>query len=219
MKNLTEKIIAAIETRQVEQIPRWQFVTREWLLKILFIISTLNGALAVSISWSILLYLNEGIAEHLVEIVPFVWIGALCLMLCVMFYNLRKLQRGYRYASWKIISFNIFLSLVLGGLLFFGGFGKLLHTYFYEHLPLYENIVNAKSAWVYPEKGLLSGTITSIKDGSFTLQDLDQILWTVTITPDTTQEKGVGIVVGTRVKIVGIMKDPKNFEAHILRSW
>jgi hypothetical protein len=117
-----------------------------------------------------------------------------------------------------IIGGSILSSIVIGTVLYTCGFGKVLHDALADQIPWYENLMyTKKNLWFYPEKGLLSGTIQSVNETTFTLIAPDKSIWTVSSSPEIFEEEN--LTPGLQIKIVGEETAEKSFTMEDIRLW
>jgi hypothetical protein len=226
-QTFNNKILDRIHHEHIAPRSRWYFITEHWFMVGLIGLATFMGSIAVATTlfvltdhdWFAVAYLDEDLFTNVIKTIPYIWLGIIVLVLLVIYINIKKIGRGYRYASWKIIFWSLLASLSVGLALFLSGVGGPLDRYLDRHLPGYSSVVSTnKSIWMYPENGLLSGKVESIQGKSFDLVDDDGQPWTIAITADTAWKTST-VIPGMRVKITGVMTDGDHFTASRILPW
>ncbi len=226
-ETFNNKILDRIHKEKMSPRSRWYFMTERWFFMTLIVVAIIIGSVAVTTSvfiltdhdWFAIDHLQEGLFLHIIKTIPYLWIVIIAGVIAITYFNIKKVRRGYRYGSQKIIVGSLFLSIVLGTALFFAGVGKYLDYYFDHYIPSYKTLVSSNSdIWIYPEDGLLSGRIITASANSFTLIDIDEQPWIVA-TDAATQIDSAAIIPGKYVKIVGTMIDGSNFSADMVLPW
>ena len=226
MLDLNKKILNTIETKHITPKPRWQFVLKNNTLWVLVGIATLIGSFACAVilfiltdnDWDIFRFLDKSILETILIAAPYIWIGVLILILGITEVSVLYTKNGYKYTKRFIGIISIVVSVVLGIGLYFIGFGNILHKKLVDQIPWYENLVYTKqNEWYYPEKGLLSGTIATIGDNTFTIIAPDKSIWIITTDAEVFEEEDLSV--GLPVKLVGEQTGQKTFEVDDIRLW
>ncbi|MDB5188667.1 MAG: hypothetical protein JWM92_265 [Candidatus Nomurabacteria bacterium] len=221
-----DKVIAKIKTAHLKPISRWYFTTRTWALTVLIIIATFLSSVGVTLilflltdhDWFAVSYLDEGLPLHILKTIPYLWLIIIFIVVAIIYSSIKQVGRGYRYPQRKIIGVSLLASVLIGTALFISGAGTYLDTYLERTVPFYDNlIVTNKDIWVYPEQGLLSGTITAIDGDTFSITDSDEQPWVVTMDSDT--QENTPLRIEKSVKIVGTMTDGSHFNASLILPW
>lgn len=228
MSQTSDDILKTIEEKQITPKPKWQFSLKNLVFWLFFVFSIILGSLTVvtiifmiaDYDWDIYKYLDRSAFEHIFISIPYFWIIVLGLLIFAGYYNFRHTKRGYRQKTIILVFSSIAGSIILGTILFFCGMDCEIHEVFSEQLPYYDNLVHTKEdVWIFPEKGLLSGTITDIQNqNEFYLRDIDGNMWHV---EDGNIEDFGNLVFckGEEIKLIGQLKDDHNFSAKIIRPW
>ena len=115
--NTTEKIVAAIESRQITPRPRWYFTVRNSLLWIPGIITTLLGAYTVAgILYGVLHAHPDPV--FLIAIIPLLWVISFMLFSMISTSLLRKTHTGYRHTTLQLLLISVASSIILGVLFY-----------------------------------------------------------------------------------------------------
>ncbi len=226
-QTFNNKILDRIRTERLVPRSRWYFITEHWFVVTLIAVATFMGSIAVTSTlfiltdhdWFAVAYLDEGLFYHIVKTIPYLWLGIIIVVLITMYINIKKIGRGYRYASWKIVVWSLLASVSIGLVLFLSGIGGPLDDYFDHHVPGYQAVISTnRSIWMYPENGLLSGRVGTISGTTFNLIDNDKQPWVITITADTKWKRST-VIPGKRIKITGDMDGGNHFTATAIFPW
>lgn len=184
-----KKVLERIREENVTPRPRWIFFAQNGLLWALWLISAVLAAFAVAAiafvwinaSWDFREVTHgSDTARFILRMLPHVWIAALTLVLFVAYINLRKTETGYRYPVLLIIGLTLIVSIPLGMAFFFAGIGARVDQEFGRHIPLYRPLMDRqREDWTRPNRGLLTGEITNLREGVFDLLAPDGNEWEV----------------------------------------
>ena len=225
--NNSNKLIEKIKAQDLRPAPRWQFQLRDSALWILFISSTLFGALAFSIilyavqqaDFSLTRHISHSWYEMLLSLIPLVWIIFLIICLVLIILSIRNSRKGYKFNALSILGLGSALSILIGTLFFVTGGGNWLDQTFARKINQYESVEDRKTAvWSNPEEGTLSGKILTVSDKSFEIEDFTGKLWKVDYS-DADLAPSIEIMEGEIIKMTGKMESEKTFKANIIRPW
>ncbi|MFH1611589.1 MAG: hypothetical protein ABIA83_03235 [Patescibacteria group bacterium] len=211
----SQTILDELEKKDIKQIPRWIFITKNvafWIFWIVFVV--FGGSLAVCSvifhiqfsGWEYYPITHGSLGTFLIDAVPYVWIALFLIFLVVGYENIRHTKRGYRYAFSAVIALSLFASITGGSFLYILGTGRFIDEHIGAHIPFDRKPPGLnKELWDGSEKGLLAGTILSVNQdsGQFTLQEFNNSQWVV----DTTQlsdENWSLIEQGSEIRVVGL---------------
>jgi len=226
MDNST-KLIDKIKEEQVKPIPRWRFTIKDALIWLIFIFCVLFGALAFSVilfaiqqvDFSLPGHLSHSWFELLLGLVPLFWIFSLIIFLILAIFSIKNSKRGYKFTSPALVGFAAALSILIGTLFFISGGAQWLENAFATKVNIYEGIEERKTqVWSMPEDGFLSGTIISVNDSTFELNDLKGKSWQV-IYKGADIVPSVSIIDGEKIKLTGEMASENTFKADKIRPW
>jgi len=222
MSKLSQDILNKIDQENIAPTPRWIFLLKSWVLWLAYILATLLGSIAFGISifvltnneWDIHRYAPEGFLEYFILSIPYIWLLGFGIFAFVAYYNFRHTKQGYKTKTSILIISNIFLSIILGSVIYASGFGRTLDQTFQRQMPMYRRMINVRyRVWVRPEKGILAGEVTSIKsDNEFSINDFRDKSWTV-IGENMKNTGCSALQVGVKVRIIGHPKEPGVFIA------
>jgi hypothetical protein len=228
IEEFSKNIENEINENQLTPTTRWHFLLKNYVIWLFAFLATLLGSLAVSTiiflltehDWDVFRYLNQSLFEYIFISIPYIWLAFLILLVFIIQFNVIRTKRGYRYKTSMVLIGSIVFSVILGSTLFLFGIDSEIHEIFLEQIPLYKNSIYTKeNIWIFPEKGLLSGTITTINDDGFTLIDLNKKMWEIKISDKTEWEINPIPKIGEKIKLIGIQNDIKSFSALIIRPW
>jgi hypothetical protein len=226
--DISEKTLEKIKEENIVPKARWQFLLKDYFLFGFFCASIIVGALATSAilfmltetDWDVYEYLDRSLFEHIMISMPYLWILVLFVFIFSAYYNFKYTRKGYHYEVSLVIVCSIAVSLFLGFLLFYTGLGRGVHEMFMRQVPFYNNFIYDKTeVWENPQKGLLGGRITDIKnDDEFMLLDFRGKIWEV--------ERGsedccapILVKKGNKIEMIGRMDDDNIFFVELIRPW
>lgn len=229
MNDKASEILKNIEEKKIKPKSRWIFLVKDYLIWILFGLTSLFGAIAISViifvindnDWDIYKYLSKSVWSYFLILMPYFWIIALGLFSFLAYLNYKHTRKGYLLNPYVMILGSIFVSIVFGWMLFANGISEKIDKAFAQKIPYYKNTEMQKMIiWSNPEKGLMAGKIITIKDNdNFSLADLNNKEWKIS-GKNIIWKKGVEARVGERVKIIGRMNEKNNsFQAQEVRPW
>lgn len=143
---------------------------------------------------------------------PFLWVFLIIVSMVVAHFKFRSTERGYGTSWGKIALINVSLSLFIGIILFFFGFGYVGEK---SALRLMGTTVERAylAKWNDVENGRIVGLVSIIDDDTLSLKDTRGTGYIVDIS-------GLGIVkipINIPVRLIGILTDDGTFYAcHIL---
>jgi len=208
--------------------PYFEPITNPWALIVLFLSGFIFLALAsfclsliivllLENDYSIATYYFDSRLDYFIGTFPYYHLLIFFLLLIISsiffkFFNVRK-NIFFLFISLLVIS------LAFSLLIFQNNLAKnsekyLENIYFYNFF-----IKNRTELWQKAEFGLLSGTVSIVKNNdSFTMIDYDSKVWIVYFN-NTEIEKNLKIKNGEKIKIVGKLLDEKSFEAKKIKKY
>ncbi len=177
-KSTAQSVLETIEKEHVAPTPRWHFIVRNTLVWISGIVFLIAGAISVSLiifafsgsAWQLRGVIGRGAFEHMMIIMPIIWIIALIVFVAAADYALRHTKKGYRYPLWGIVLVLIVGSLIGGTVLHAMRADRLIDESFGRHLPQYKTVEKRRAILMHqPKEGSIMGRVTSISEGHFTL--------------------------------------------------
>ncbi len=226
MKNST-KLINRIKSEGVQPIPKWQFVSKQWFVWSIFVMSLVFGALAFSVilysiqqtDFVLLSHLTHSKIEFLLGLLPFFWLFGLLLFLVFSIYAIQYSKKAYKLTLAKLVGWSAAMSILLGTMFFIGGGACKLEEAFASNLSIYQGLEQHKvKIWNNPEEGLLSGVIVTVGSEQFELKDLRNKIWTIKY-PDAWIAPIVNLENDARIKLIGKKIDEQLFIAKEIRPW
>ncbi len=222
-----DKLIQTIREHNIKPVPKGYFRLRNGLVLLLFGALVCAGALAFAIilfsiqqtDFNLVSHLKHSRLEFLLTMLPFFWIASLLGFTLAAMAGFRHTPKGYKFTYTRLAGYNTALSILLGTLVFLAGGGERLEHAFDVRVSLYESVQEKKvKIWSMPAEGYLSGSIESAGNTTFRLTDFNQKTWTVRydsafIPPVVLLEPG------EKVKLIGKMLAPGQFQAEEIRPW
>ncbi len=187
--SFTDKLIAEIREKKIEPKPRWRFLLKNYTLYAAGALSLLIGSLAVAVmiylarfnDLSIHAQIEKTFLEFLLLNLPYFWLLFLAFFIFIIYYNLRHTSKGYRYSPFLLVAVSVVLSIILGVIFFFAGFGEKIDDVLGRKAPFYGHFINRQvDFWSQPDEGRLAGIIISSDEkGAFILLDRDLKEWKI----------------------------------------
>lgn len=228
MNKISEKILDKIKQQHITPKPKWQFLLKDYLVWIMFVIATIIGSLSIGViiylltdfDWTVYQYLHESFFEYFVISLPYLWFVLLIIFVGLAYYQFRHTKKGYRYRPYIIILLSISFSFILGFLLFTLGTARRFDQSLIKTIPPYEKIIRRKShIWMNPERGLLAGKIIFIKTGQeLELADFKKNYWQVNI-EEAHYPSFIKLESGEIIRLVGEKQDDFHFKADKIMPW
>lgn len=225
--NLIEQVFKKIDDEKLTPIARWHFTLKNNSFWALWGASVLLGACAIAgvifsfsrFGWQYRYITHETSFGFLFDALPIFWLISFIGMIAFGYYNLRHTSKGYKFSFVLILLVSLFLSFILGTLLFAIGFGKKLDNLRRPLSFAPPAMVLEEKIWTNDQKGLLTGIVKSI----------DKQNNTVVLTLPSNIEKVVNIsqlpevilpniFEGAHIKIIGTIKETEFYACIILPS-
>lgn len=211
---MPEKILQAIRSRDICPKPKWHFLARTFSIWVVFGVALFLGSVAVAViifafvNADIGLYrlVGRGPVMGILKTVPILWLSSFVILLAVAEYAVTNTKRGYKYTVAQVGLVNIFVSVILGGVLYSVGFGYAVDRELSERVQAYRPILEDQLSFlIQPERGLLAGEVilvTTTEAYHFQLRDFSGKDWYVRqIGLDNSQL--VSVVPRAQVQIIG----------------
>jgi len=187
--NFTDKLIAEIREKKIEPKPRWRFLLKNYTFYTVGVLSLLIGSLAMAVmiylakfnDLSIHTQIEKTFLEFLLLNLPYFWLLFLAFFIFIIYYNLKHTSKGYRYSPFLLVAVSVILSIILGVIFFFAGFGEKIDDVLGRRAPFYGHVLNRQvDFWSQPDEGRLAGIIVdSNQKGFFILLDRDLKEWKI----------------------------------------
>lgn len=225
--NSVSELLNKIKMDSIEPIPRWRIQSLNITIWIIFFITLILGAGAFTVilyalqqsDFNLIPHLDHSNIERFMAILPIIWLLLLLVFLFLAIIVIRRTNRAYKISLLHWLWINMFLSIILGTLLFLFGGGRMIDKSFAVQFDAYHSIEERKSIlWSQPDKGYLSGTIKTISEGQFRITDLKEKDWVILL-EDAWIAPVVFMEPGEKVKIIGVKESEKVFHANEVRPW
>lgn len=224
----SQKLIRELTTKHIKPIPRWEFVSKNYIVWIISFLFVILGGIAFSIilyagtesDFSLLTSLPHSKIQFLISSLPFFWIFFLVGFLIISIFGARHTKTGYRYSFLKILRVNILLSILLGGLFFYTGGAQKIENIVARKIPAYRNLEEQQMLkWSDPLNGFLAGVILeNKKEAGFLIKDFSGQEWEIDM-QEALIRPGVSLEQGGRIKIIGKILEENIFKAQEIRNW
>lgn len=228
---LARRVLERIKGEHLVPRPRWEFIFKNYFFWTLGGLAVALGALAFSatlfeiqnVDWRLSAATHADFLSFFLAAAPFLWVSALALFMLIGYINVRRTKHGYRYPLTVIALGAILTSLALGTGLYATGLGGEIEEAIGDHPPFYRPIlIEERSWWLAPEKGLLSGQVTAVAtdSASFMIRDFNGRAWEVESGDLRTPDLAV-VARGGVVRIVGVplVATSSVFHACFVFSW
>ena len=150
---------------------------------------------------------------------PYFWFVSLIIFIILGEYYYRKTMFGYRHTIIVVVGAYMASSIIFGSIFYAIGVSDLMENDLVGIPTVYRNIIlNRHEVWTHPEKGLLSGKIIQLDEGSMQSIDNDGSVWDVDIN-SLSDRDDLNLKVGDRMKITGDIMDDNFFIAEEIRPW
>lgn len=196
-KKIGQKVINIIKNKKIKPISRWQFVLKDifmWTLGALVLVFS-------ALSFSVMLFLlnnidlslspdiNVSAWRLLFNTLPYFWIFFIGILIFIIYLQVRRTKKGYRYPLWLIVITSILGSTFLGLGFAAAGLGEKLDEILSYQVPFYQEVMNPQMGfWSSPRNGRLLGLVIEVGESyDVTLLDKNGKLWEVYLEP--TQNK------------------------------
>ncbi len=224
MSKISENIVDQIKKEKVTPRPRWVFVVSNIVLITMLIVTVIMGGIAMSLiylklfnlEWGFVTFDGDRGLPKIFEVMPLLWILLLIVLLGASVWTFEKTEAGYRYQPTMLVVGAIFMSMLLGAFIYTTRGAEIFETVLRNILPPYEAMEMAKERkFLNPEQGILVGEfVEKIDDGQITIQDISENEWTVMLTEELSNNRGVQkLEQGQPMLILGKKTADQTFEA------
>ena len=229
-KNIGKKILNIIEEKKIIPRPKWQFLFKAVLTWVSGVIALFIGALSFSViihmlknnDWDAYQYINDSLLQFVLLTLPYFWILFLIIFIFIFHYNFRNTKKGYKYRLPIVVILSIFLSMLIGSVLYAAGVGRSIDFILSDRLPVYTKFINRRQKiWTAADEGRLGGVIINIKsEKEFEFEDLEGGAWYV-MRAGADIHPRVKIEVNKKIRIIGeeVFKyglDKRTFNAKLI---
>jgi heme/copper-type cytochrome/quinol oxidase subunit 2 len=222
-----EKLIEMIREKEMKPKARWRFTFKNSLAWAAFLVAVTFGALAFSVilfaiqqlDFNLVAHMSHSFFELLLGLIPILWIIFLIIFLAIAIFSIKNSKKGYKFTSLSLAGFCTALSILTGTLFFISGGAGWLENVFATRIGQYESVEEIKTkVWTMPEDGYLSGTILSVGDTTFEMEDFNGKSWTIAF-GEADIVPSISIVDGEKIKMTGNMTSDNTFKADKIRPW
>ncbi len=219
MNNTGQEILDKIKEQHIQPKKRWEFLFKNYLLWIAFVLAIIFGSLASSVTifmikhaaWSAQVPNFHPLKRLLINL-PLFWLVCLSLFILLAWYDFKNTKRGYKYHPAWVVVFSVIVSVLLGALIYQGGIGEKLEEAFFKRVPFYQQMFrHGGRMFVEPDKGHLAGVVISVDSDFITVEDFRGDLWKINTSTDQ-------FYIGQRIILIGRVDDDQ-FICDSINSW
>jgi len=143
MKNIKQDILKDIEKGEIKMASRLSFLAHDYFFWTIGALTTILGGLAISVvlhriaTYQIRpVFAEPESISVFVQTLPYLWLIAFLALLGLAWFNVHKTSRAYKMRNITLIISVFAGSMLLGLLLFAGGFGQAVDERSQERIPL-----------------------------------------------------------------------------------
>lgn len=228
MSKISENIVDQIKKEKVTPRPRWVFVVSNIVLITMLIVTVVMGGIAMSLiylklfnlEWGFVTFGGDRGLPRVFEVMPLLWILLLIVLLGASVWTFEKTETGYRYQPTMVVVGAIFMSMLLGAFIYTTRGAEIFETVLRNNLPPYEAMEMAKERkFLNPEQGILVGEfMEKITDQQITVEDISEHQWTVLLTANMANDRGVQrLERGQPILVIGKKTADQTFEAREIK--
>ncbi|MFA5894241.1 MAG: hypothetical protein WC851_00520 [Candidatus Shapirobacteria bacterium] len=209
--NISDKTLKLIHQKQMSPIPKWEFVAKNWLLWLGFVVSLILLILGVSVSWF-------GLIDSIIT--PNLWIAMSIIFLSTSFLLFQKTKKSYRFIKWQVGLAIVLTGMLMGGILFRIGVASRIDRGLESRYSLYRQMVPMRMmVWSNPQSGYLSGEIVSINSANdFVIKDFSGKRWNINGESPIVRGR-VQMEIGEEIKLIGTQESSDIFKVDEIRPW
>ena len=230
-ERMCDRVLSRIDNEEISPSPRWHFMCIHYGVWILWALSVVSGAIAVSVMvyvatrarFALFEATHETQLSFFVEVLPYLWIFILFLMGVFAYYNMRHTKQGYKYPITHIVLSSLAFSIVGGIVLNIFGVGYLIDTSLSRGMPVYPSLEKVEERmWQNPNEGRLIGRWQGTEDDMMLYHFIDKndVVWSVTV--HELRDKDLQLLEsGQAVRLLGTTTDleKRNFYACGVFPW
>lgn len=190
---ISDRVLERIHTEAITPSPKWLFWCSDMMVWVLWVLTVLAGAIAVSIMLYVAHHARYALYEathetwflFFVEVLPYIWVSFFIVMASLAYFNLRHTKHGYRYPMWFLLVSSMAGSIVGGFILSLFSVGYLMDTVMQNTMSTYPSLERAEMRmWQMPSEGRLVGIFSDVDpnaEATVTFIDTHNETWSVNI--------------------------------------
>lgn len=228
MSDISKNILEQIKEEGIKPRPRWQFAVLSVLLIVVLIATIVIGGVAMSLillklfslEWDLVSVTGDQGRPTILDVLPVVWIALLALVLLLAVWAFEKTEAGYKYHPILIVIGSIFISAILGTLLYGLRGADLFDQILQENVPSYSELEKMRALRFHlPQAGILPGRVVEvISPTTMQLEDLREHVWSIELSSPMMKVKNLqNIPTNSMVMVIGEMQDDDSFVARDIR--
>lgn len=219
---LKKQVLSQLKECCEKPIPRWRFVLRGVLLYFVLVTLFLVTSLLISLAfyyltvndWDLYAQVSVPLMHKVFSTVPFFIFGFVAVLSYLLYVDVRKQGRGYRFCTWRVITGIVIAVFVSGAVLHVLDGGYRLDRYTINHHPGIAKIINPRLRQLSnPERGVMVGQVASdLVGNTFFIDNPYDGRWLIVL-PNTSTKYTQYVQVGNHIKCAGSVTKPQVFEA------
>lgn len=226
LEKIEDKVVERIESLSLRPKKKSLFVWRRLLLWVLIGVFLFLGGLSVSLiatilrfgDWDVYSRVTDSFAIFAILTFPYIWLIFFVIFISLVFWEFRKTKHGYKYRFGLVALSSCLIVIVLGGVFYIAGIGGETENFLAENVSSYGKLNYMRGVWNSPEKGMISGKITSVDDKIIGLEDFSSRNWQISLLQAKVSSMAE-IAIGSKIKVIGRMDFGNNFVAEEIRPW
>jgi len=225
-KNISQIALEKIRESGIRPISKKFFYLRKlffWFLVLSFIVvGSISFAIAISFlinnDWN--LYRRFGF-PFILQTLPYFWFICLGLFIFLGEFYYKKTYLGYRYRAILIVGSYLFITIILGSLIYYLRIENKIEQSIHRNVPVYRNFIfDRENVWMRPEQGFLAGKIILVEEDKLEIKDKNNIVWEIKIDDSVFISPRIILENGEDIKIIGAKEEGYNsFIAKEIRPW
>ena len=228
MSKISENIVDQIKKEKVTPRPRWVFVVSNIVLITMLIVTVAMGGVAMSLiylklfslEWNFVTLAGDRGLPHIFEVMPLLWILLLLVLLGAAVWAFERTEGGYRYQPTLVVVAAIFMSMLLGALIYTSRGAEVFENALRNNLPPYEAMEMAKEKkFLNPEQGILVGEfLEKLSEQQISVEDISEKEWTVDLPNQLARDRRLQTLKeGQPILVIGKKTADQTFEAREIK--
>lgn len=218
---LSKSVLAHIEEKHIEPIPKWHFVVRNILWWVLFVLSIILGGAGLAVIIFSITHQRFDFIDLFSRGGPSVWFGMLpffwgCFFIgfvWISFWGITHTKKAYRIPRFVLILSNIILTLLWGTAVYSSGMTEHFERKVVKHVPFMKTIREQREhRWDNIEHGFLAGKVQSLTETELVIKRRSGEVFTVDI-QKAVLRGGASVQEGDIVRFTGKLEENNFFVA------
>lgn len=228
MSKVSKNIMEQIKDGSIKPRPRWQFVLMNIFMIIALITTIIAGGLVMSLVFLKLFNLDWDFisitGEHgapVLRVLPLIWFLLMVILMLLAVWVFERTENGYKYHPLWLVFGSIFLSVLLGAVIYTSQASDFLDASLRGVLPPYAAMeLERERLFEAPEKGFLPGRVIEVSlPTGMQLQDSHQNTWTIIFQNNLQNKPSIqNLKEGQSVMVIGIKTEDGRFLAKEIKT-